>query len=494
VKLTPDEEFLNKLRTDFLFFVKNVIEFADGEGPTPQQEQLLNLVSKMVKAKIASAEGRINSLSNHERSLSKKIGIAIKSGHGTGKDTCLSWIYYCLMVCYPFFRGLVTAPTAAQLKRNLWSEFSKWRRKSKIIQESIEIETDLVYNREHKKEWFIQSRTCNPKSSEDEQAETLSGTHSKYMLVGIDEASSVPRPVFKPLESTLTGFMNFALMIGNPTRGHGYFYDAFNNDIKNWETITWSSEESPIVSRDFIERMESKYGKDSNMYRVRVLGEFPITDTTSLIPYSWVMAAVDREIEIDKGAPIIKGIDVGGSGDPSIILTREGSVVTDIREFSNPDTMETAAWIMKELVGSDYNIAYIDPIGLGAGVYDRLRQWGVRDLEPIDVRMESSNPDYFRLRDELFMRVREKFERGIIKIPDDLELIGELSTIRYDDPDRTKGKIKIESKHNMRKRNVESPNKADALAYTYRFDDVVYQNMPDVTHKQRPITPNWKVI
>ena len=157
--------------------------------------------------------------------------------------------------------------------------------------------------------------------------------------------------------------------------------------------------------------------------------------------------------------------------------------------------MQVVGWIMRELSYEYYDMAFIDPIGLGAGVYDRLNELGVERLYPVDVRGESSNPACFRLRDEIFWTLREQFEKGIIKIPDDEELIGELSTIKYADTDRTKGLIKIESKFDMRKRGVASPNKADALALTYYFGDQTYKSIgKDIGQRKPKPAPNWRIV
>jgi phage terminase large subunit len=427
-----------------------------------------------------------------QKKLARKLGISIRSGHGPGKTASLALLYFWLMSIYPNALGYVTAPTSHQLESILWKEFRVWKSKSRFLTEKFDVQSDKVFLKEAKGVSFIQARTTNIKASEEEQAETLSGQHADYMILAADEASGLPYAVFKPLEGALTGIINFLVLISNPTRARGYFFDTHTKDSERWICLHWNSEDSPLVTQDSLIADREKYGRDSNWYRVRRLGEFPLADIESLIPYDWVLDAVDREFLPMDNDKVLKGIDVGAGGDDSIVVTRRGGKVTDIAKFNNPDTMATARWILSELGQDNWDEAFIDPIGYGAGVYDYIRERGV-DITPMDVRATSTDSNCFKKRDEIFWKLRTVFEKGLISIPNDDELIGELTTIRYNDPDSTKGKIKIESKKEMRLRGLHSPNKADALALTYCWDDESYLNRkPKKKTKLRPV--NWKTV
>lgn len=473
-----------------VLFVKECIE----AKPSNQQVLFLNTVGEMAQARIKSSQ-RLP-LSRRELTLSKRMGISIKSGHGTGKDCCLAWVYLWLLTCFPFAKGLVTAPTSHQLRDVLWSEINKWIKKSPVLNDTIEWQSERIFVRGHKEGWFVTARTANVKGTEEQQGEALAGLHADYMIMACDESSGIPRGVFTPLEGALTGIMNFAILISNPTRSSGYFFDSQTTDKDRWECFTWNSEDSSIVSRDYIERMKAKYGSDSNMYRIRVLGEFPLSDSHTLIPYEWVQRAVEEyggQEDLPEKNFVLRGFDIGGGGDKTVMVERSGNRVTDIQEYDSSDTMKVTGWIMKELADDDYNMAFIDPIGIGAGVYDRLMELGVRNLYPVDVRQSSGDSSCAMLRDEIFWRLRKQFENGTLTIPDDEELIGELTTIQYDLKDST-GKIKIESKRDIRKRGLASPNKADALALTYFFGDSTYKSLGKGLGGKKPYKAiNWRV-
>jgi len=108
---------------------------------------------------------------------------------------------------------------------------------------------------------------------------------------------------------------------------------------------------------------------------------------------------------------------------------------------------------------------YIDAIGIGAGLADRLRELDMPAIA-ISVSESPSLKDRFnRLRDELFWNAREWFEGRDVKMPDDSTLMQELSGIRY--KYLSSGKLKVEGKDEMKKRGQRSPDVADAFVLTF---------------------------
>ena len=478
-----EKAVINRWRSSPLLFVKECIKAV----PSNQQEELLIIVGKLAMAKLKYNLGA--ECSEEEIKLAKKLGISIRSGRGTGKDCCLSWIYIWALTCFPDFQGLVTAPTSHQLRDVLWKEISKWLKPNEFLSSFLTWQTERVFNREEPEKWFITARTANIKGSPEEQSETLSGMHSKYMILAGDEASGLPMGIFTNLEATMTQEMNFCILISQGSRSTGYFFNTHNTDANRWITLQWNSEESSNVTKEFVEGMREKYGKDSNMYRINVLGEFPSLDSDAFIPYDWVKNAVERELITTSDMPIIRAFDVGGGKDKTVMVERTGPVVTSIQEYDSPRLNEVRDWIMRQLSDDEYTRAYIDNIGIGASVFDEIvHTYGFKRVETCDVREESSDSTCFRLRDELWQKTKDAFENGTIAIPDNEDLIGELTTIRFDNEDSTKGLTKIESKKKLRERGLKSPNIADALIMTYKDDNVTYKNV----RKENWIKPKTK--
>ena len=107
------------------------------------------------------------------------------------------------------------------------------------------------------------------------------------MLV-VDEASGVPEQVFEAAAGSMSGHNATTIMLSNPTRSSGTFFESQNRLADSWWTRRWSCVDSPLVSDEFIEEMKMRYGEDSNAFRIRVLGEFPQADDDTIIPYHLV--------------------------------------------------------------------------------------------------------------------------------------------------------------------------------------------------------------
>jgi hypothetical protein len=453
-----------------------------------QQERGLEEYRKLVTAKIRKFAG--HKLTEEEARYAGKTGLSIRSGTGTGKDMLAAIITLHFLTCFHSPKIPCIAPTKAQLKDVLWSEIHKWLTGVPSVPDSIplinlpgqeifEIQDQRVILKEKKgKEHFAVARTATVKASPEAQAQTLQGYHADNMLIIADEASGVSEAVFDPIMGTLTGAeCNLMLVIFNPIHRMGFAADSQTKDRENWVCLHWNSEESENVSSDQIERMARKYGKESNAYRTRVLGEFPIDDPDVLIPWNWVMDAVDRDFKVGANEPYFLCVDVGAGGDESIILHIQGGRVVKIEEYNTKDTMELTGHVVRAMEECEADAIYVDVIGLGNGVYNRLREFRYK-VYSVDVRRTARNERKFRkVRDELWWKLREDFENGTISIPNDDRLINELSIIKYE-PTESDGKIVIESKKSLRKRlpNGASPNRADALML-YKYANVsIFQN------------------
>ncbi|MDG2071742.1 MAG: hypothetical protein P8J55_08495, partial [Pseudomonadales bacterium] len=80
--------------------------------------------------------------------------------------------------------------------------------------------------------------------------------------------------------------------------------------------------DSPRVSDEYVREMSIRYGDQSNAYRVRVLGEFPVTDDDTIIGLELCQSAMDREVEVLEDEPIVWGLDVARFGSASSVLCK----------------------------------------------------------------------------------------------------------------------------------------------------------------------------
>lgn len=400
------------------------------------------------------------------RAIVEKRRVTIRSGHGTGKSAFMAWCVLWFVTVYFPCKIPCTAPTSHQLSDILWAEIAKWHRKmSQAMPElagEFEWSAERFSVREFPNESFAVARTSRP-----EKPEALQGFHSENILFLIDEASGVPEAVFQVAEGALSTDGAFVVMAANPTREDGYFYDSHHKMRSRWAALHWDGEESPMVSKSYIEDMRIKYGVDSPIYQVRVKGNFA-TASDGIIPLHLCESAKVRDVAVTK-APIIWGLDVARFGDDSTALAkRKGNIQLEpTREWFGKDTMQTAGMIKQEYDNAKDKPASInvDVIGIGAGVVDRLKEMGL-PVRGINVAESPSVGDqYQRLRDELWFKGKEWLARMDCKLADDDALIGELTTAKYQI--LSNGKIKVEGKDEMKKRGVASPNRADAWLLTF---------------------------
>jgi len=408
--------------------------------------------------------------------------ISVRSGHGTGKDASASWIILWFMTTRPYAKVACTAPTNRQLRDILLSELSKWLRQS-VVSEEFVIHKDIIFHKEAPKEWWVRFISPSVRATKEEQAETLAGLHGDHLLIIVDEASGVPDPTFVPLEGAMTQPDNKVILIGNMTKNSGYFYDThFNAGFKDfWYKLHWDSRKSSIVDKGMPEYFATKYGLDSNIFRIRVMGEPPLQDDTTLIPLWAAEQCIGQEYSIAEDEPLYLGVDVARYGDDaSIILPRQGLRILPWETFRKLNTIDLGGFINQTYQEIGAQGCAIDVIGVGAGVADWLEKHNLKNLYQVNVANASSDlAKYNRLRDELWVKVRDKCLLGLYSFPDNAvngeqetlgqQLANELATVRY--KFNAHGGIVVESKKDMKARGVASPNIADALCLTEYFSN-----------------------
>jgi phage terminase large subunit len=433
-------ELVRRYRPNAPLFVREVL----GVDPDPWQIEFLEAISR------------------GERKIS------VRSGHGVGKSTVASWA----MIWYMLTRGpakiVVTAPTSSQLYDALFAELKRWVKElPNAWGDRLEVKTDRIEMRAAPQESFISART-----SRAEQPEALQGVHSDHVMLVADEASGIPESVFEAAAGSMSGHNAVTILLGNPTKSSGFFFDTHNRLKDEWWTRRVSCYDSKRVSDAYIKDMASRYGEESNAFRVRVLGEFPRTDDDTLIGVELVDSAFHRDVETTD-TQTVWGLDVARFGtDATALAKRKGNAVTEIRKWRGLDLMQTTGAVVAEyeaMKPEDRPVEIlVDSIGLGAGVVDRLRELNL-PVRGINVaESPAMGTIYVNLRAELWGKMKAWLEKRDCKIPKDESLLAELVSPRYSF--NSNGKMKLESKDEMRKRGIGSPDMADALALTFASD------------------------
>jgi hypothetical protein len=462
-----------------------------------QQKDAIEAVRQITTAQLKRAADM--PMTPEEVETAKKIGVSIMSGKGCGKDAVAAWLIIWFLDCYKLAKTPCTSVSAGQLEKVLWSEIALWMTYADAkdrftIQNDKFFRTDLESmgrNADERKQlkesvgkvWMAWPKTINPNATELEP-EAIAGWHADNMMIVGDEVSGMKDAVCETLEGTLTSNYgpNFFLILFNPTRRKGYAIDTQYTNKEFWITLRWDAEKSPVASKDNIERIEKKYGRDSNTFRIRVKGLPPREDKGNLIPWDWIEDAMDREIEPMEHDPIVMAADCGAGVDPSIIGIRKGNHVYPFDSLTTSDSNKLEGWIGNKIDGLRPDLIWIDTIGIGWAVQGHLaKQKGSEKVKAADIKRRAMEPERFRnRRAEMFNSLRDLFQSGTISIPRDDELADELGALKWKDPDHPP--LQIVEKKELRKELGRSTNKADTLGMLY-FDKDEYISRTTKPHE-----------
>ena len=445
-----------------LYYADHPVEFVeDIIGATPDEEQ----------AKIL-------------RSVAQNQMTSVRSGHGVGKSTVEAWTVIWFMVTRPFPKIPCTAPTQHQLFDILWAEVSKWLRHNKALADEIVWTKEKVYMKGYPEEWFAVARTAS-------KPDALQGFHADDVLYIIDEASGVDDSIFEPVLGALSTPGAKLLMCGNPTQLSGFFYESHNKNRSSYAAFHIDGRKSSRVSQDFVQTIIRMYGEDSDVFRVRVAGDFPLQEDDIFIPLPLVENSIMTEFSPRKKPDSFHiGCDVARFGDDRTVI---GYKIDEKAEFykkrQGQDTMKTADDIVMlgEMLVQRYRLSpdVDDPIpvkvddgGVGGGVVDRLRQmkrnapeklWWL-EIYPVIFGQRIKHKHYHDSTTYMMSVVKKLLqpydEDGHKKpveliLPDDDDLVAQLSGRKYGLTETSK--IKVESKDAMKKRGRPSPDEADCV-------------------------------
>lgn len=406
--------------------------------------------------------------------------ISTVSGHGVGKSAKTAWqIVHHLVTEFPQ-RTACTAPTEKQMFNVLYPEVLKWFKKLPgWVQQSFTVKSDRLESTTDPEDCYVAFATARP-----EKPEALAGVHCEggSVLLVADEASGVHELVFESASGSMSGHEATTILTGNPVRSTGLFHDT-QTKLKwvpgtprtpgDWYCIHVDAEQCQRVSKDFVEDMARRYGRESNAFRVRVQGLFPRADEDTVISYEHILASQTRDIEPSPTSQKVWGLDVARFGDDrTVLVKRWGNVVPELpKVWRDKDTMQVSA-----LVHAEYDATpqkdrpdeiLVDSIGLGAGVVDRLRQLGL-PVRGINVAESAAlNDRYQNLKAELWFKAKEWFQKLDVKLPPDqtepggIALGAELALPRY--RFSPSGKFQVESKMEIKKRGFPSSDLADAF-------------------------------
>lgn len=401
------------------------------------------------------------------------IRFATASGHGIGKSVLVALLIKFILDTRPLSVGTVTATTADQLKNKTWSELGKWHKLS-ITAHWYDYNSTkgnmALRHKDRPEDWKCTGVTCKEENSESFAGQHALGGTSFYIF---DEASGVPDKIFEVRDGGLTDGEPMVFDFGNPTRNSGRFFEnCIGKHAHRYITRSIDSRDVFITNKDYFQQMVDDYGEDSDYVRVRVRGLFPRQGSLEFIGIGDVNEAIARPVAYDRAAPLIIGVDVAAFGDDeSVIYPRIGHDARSwkFRRFRGLDSIELADQVSQMVeefrsLGKDVTAVFIDRTGIGQGCYDSLMR---RNFNVIGVNFGNraiDNQTYRYRPDEMWGKLKDAIRNGLC-LPDDNDLKDQLSQRYYGYT--LSQQIWLEPKKEMKKRGLNSPDIADALALTY---------------------------
>lgn len=419
---------------------------------------------------------------------------AVASGHGTGKTRSISIICLWHLLCFPQSNTLVTAPKVDQVRSHVWKEIHAAVERMRggtwgWMADYIEIWSRRVNIVGHAAKWFVKAKSA-PKGA----PENIAGEHAHYYLAIVDEASGVDDEILKKLDSALTqGMGNRMLLISQPTRNTGYFYEAHqkrNTECGgSWTALTFNSEDSRLVSDAMIARKQMEYGgRESREYCISVRGIFPDFNNGYLIAAPDFAACFTKKDIVKRNMPYGRIITVdlaSGEGRDYTVMTLfhvvgQGDIGRSARRvtlekvllYTNTMKGQKAAGTIRR-IREQYPDArmYVDAGGLGITMCQLLEDWGVK-LTRVNWGRPCYNPSYREMyqdqRAQCHSSLAKAIESGRFTIKDERykqELTNEATRIPFGF--NSKGIFKIPSKKDMRELGIKSPDMWDTLSMSF---------------------------
>lgn len=399
----------------------------------------------------------------------------VKSSNGVGKSFLAAVLVCWWIDVHPVGKALVvtTAPTYDQVTRILW-------RYIRMIHSTYKLPGKVLETNEWKINGVLVGFGRKP---DDNDISSFQGFHEDYVLAIADEAGGISDTLYTGLEAITTNDYARVLCIGNPDNRGTQFHRTFTNADAPWTKFTISAYDTPsftkekvpadiakgLTSKNWVEDRIKDWGKDDPRYFAKVLGEFPDHSENTLFSQTTIAKGIDTEIEKDADEPVILGCDIARFGvDKTTVYIYQNGNLRMLDAWGQTNTEETANRILQLAFENDADEVRIDGVGIGAGVLDKVATRSEDRFLTISMVGNGPTPDnakWLNSRAYWYDNLRQRMADGEIDIDAlDRNLKEELEIIQYHF-DNPRAVLQIESKKEMRKRGVKSPDYADAAIY-----------------------------
>ncbi len=410
--------------------------------------------------------------------------LALCACKGPGKTALEALLMWQFLATRKQSRVAATSISGDNLRDCLWTELAKWHQFSPFLLAAFEWQKERIIARDKPEVHYATARTWSKSADVAQQADTLAGLHSDYMLFVIDEAGGVPDAVAVAAEAALsTGKEVRFLIAGNPTECEGPLWHACNRDRALWTVINITGDpddpkRSPRIKVSWARQQIAQHGANNPWVLANVFGKFPPSSPNTFMAGDEVRAARKRVAQASIYDAFTIAVDVARFGNDEAVITFKKGL--DARthpaiRLRNLDNMQLAARVADEAIRYKADAVFVDGGGNGGGVVDRLMQLNIPNVIEIQfgsksdrVAFEGDTAVYDNKAAEMWGRLRTALKHLAIEDSDELE--NELTQRRYFYNQRYgRDAIALESKDDMKKRGLASPSWADSLAMHFAY-------------------------
>lgn len=433
----------------------------DEKGPDYWQAEILETLGQELRKRRAEPEKQFAA-----------IQAAIASGHGVGKTSLVSWVISWFIATRPHPQILVTAGTKAQLDTKTWRELAKWNNMS-LCGSLFSWTATKFYLKECPDTWYASAIPWS-----EHNADAFAGTHEKYVLVIFDEASAIADIIWETVEGAMTTSQCIWLAFGNPIRNTGRFKACFGKYRNYWITRKVDSRTAKMANKAQIAQWKEQYGEDSDFFRKRVRGDFPLQSSNQLISEETADMCRKYVAYGYDTFPIRIGVDIAGDGeeaDETILTVIQGNKVHECFRIYG-DTTKVYSEIVKSYnywkQKHDRIMIFVDAIGIGKGVYDLLRAAHLPVNGVISGATANDPTRFVNIRIEMWYNMAQAMKEGIdltVLSPDVWHRLKEdLINIEYYEHPQNQ-KYQLESVKDLKERELPSPDYGSSLAFSFAY-------------------------
>lgn len=392
--------------------------------------------------------------------------MSISSGVGTGKSTLAAFLTWWILRTRPFSKGKVTAGTFQQLEEGTWAEIMHWGNMARG-RDDFEIQKSGIFHKKHAETWKV-----NPITADARRSQSFAGQHARTAtsFYIFDEGSAVPHENWAPAYGCLSDGEPMMFAFGQCLSTTGEFYDVtFGGKCSKWDTRTWSGWNSAFTNKQTLKEWEEEYGEDSDFYRVRVLGLPPRASELQFIGQGIVDEARKRTHKALPDEPLIAGFDAGNGGLARFAIAfRRGldgaSIPPILMPGDTPRDVVVAKLceILSDRSPTKRVTALFGDQAFGAVIIQRVRDSGFTNAFEVNFGEPSPNKHYLNMRAYMWGEMKQWMTLG--SIPDDEKLCQGFMAPGFH---HRNGKLVLESKQDMAKRGIRSPDGPDSYCLTF---------------------------